>query len=217
VTGLRLRRAGSPPTIPAGAKLNFEVELFGWAKDVGKMDTAEKIVEAEKCKTASTTAFKASDFKAAAAQYTNGFKYVWETCAPAAARRPTAQPDWPPACLAPACHVHVDKCSTGVHDEHSSLGTFKEASTDAFSNRLYADGDKVTNGDKAANAAAAQLKTGDNAKALENCEKVLQLDPANVKAMFRKGKVRDVSRAKAFSSSIARRFAWLYSLCPALY
>ena len=113
--------------------------------------------------------------------------------------------------------MHVDKCSTGVHDEHSSLGTFKEASTDAFSNRLYADGDKVANGDKAANAAAAQLKTGDNAKALENCEKVLHLDPANVKAMFRKGKVRDVSRAKAFSSSIARRFAWLYSLCPALY
>ena len=162
------------------------------------MDTAEKIVEAEKCKTASTTAFKASDFKAAVAQYANGFKYVWETCAPAAARRPTAQPDWPPACLAPACHVHVDKCSTGVHDEHLSLGTFKEASTDAFSNRLYADGDKVANGDKAANAAAAQLKTGDNAKALENCEKVMQLDPANVKAMFRKGQVRDVSRAKAF-------------------
>jgi hypothetical protein len=69
------------------------------------MDTAEKIVEAEKCKTASTTAFKASDFKAAAAQYTNGFKYVWETCAPAAARRPAAQPGWPPACLALAWHA----------------------------------------------------------------------------------------------------------------
>ena len=66
-----------------------------------------------------------------------------------------------------------------------------------FSNRLYADDDKEAAKEVrlslAANAAAAQLKTGDNAKALENCEKVLQLDPANVKAMFRKGQVRDFS------------------------
>jgi hypothetical protein len=46
-----------------------------------------------------------------------------------------------------------------------------------FSNRLYADDDKEAAKEVrlslAANAAAAQLKTGDNARALENCEKVI--------------------------------------------
>ena len=39
----------------------------------------------------------------------------------------------------------------------------------------------------ALNAAAAQLKTGANKDAIASCEKALELEPENVKAMFRKG------------------------------
>merc|ERR1719498_1061270 len=39
----------------------------------------------------------------------------------------------------------------------------------------------------ASNAAAAQLKTGENSAAIKNCDFVLGIEPENVKALFRKG------------------------------
>ena len=73
--------SGSPPKIPGGATLNFEVELFGWEeiqKEPYEMDIDEKVAAATKCKEAGTVAFKAGDFKVAAAKYSGGFKYVWD-------------------------------------------------------------------------------------------------------------------------------------------
>ena len=126
---------GSPPSIPGGASLDFEVELFGWTKDIWKMDIDEKIAEAESSKASGTVAFKAGDFKTAAREYADGMKYVWE-------------------------NVHADEDKDKAAEIRLSL---------------------------ALNAAAAQLKMGENNEAIANCDKVLEGDPANVKAIFRKG------------------------------
>lgn len=140
--------SGSPPTIPGGATLDFEVELFSWQekmKEPWEMTAQEKVAEAEKLKDEGTAAFKAEDYRTAAAKYTQGLKYVSE-------------------------------------NDYSDDSTDEEADADdakAGSNDLLVS--------LALNAAAAQLKLGDNSDAMKNCEKVLKLEPKNVKALFRKG------------------------------
>ena len=124
---------GSPPTIPAGATLNFEVELFDWQekmKETWQMSAEEKLAAGEKMKAVGTEAFKAKDFVTAATKYTEGFDIVKDS----------------------------------TEDEAPPL--------------------KIS---LALNAAAAQLKTGENTSAITNCEFVLAIEPENVKALFRKG------------------------------
>jgi peptidylprolyl isomerase len=73
--------SGSPPKIPGGATLDFEVELFGWEekmKEPWEMNIDEKIATATKCKEDGTAAFKDGNFALAASKYTSGCKYVWE-------------------------------------------------------------------------------------------------------------------------------------------
>ena len=126
--------SGSPPKIPGGATLDFEVELFDWQekqKEMWQMSADEKAAAAEKLKAAGTEAFKAKDFSTAATKYAEGAKYAWEQ---------------------------------GVDNDELKISL-------------------------SLNAAAAQLKVGDNSEAVANCDKVLELDgqDANVKALFRKG------------------------------
>lgn len=124
---------GSPPKIPGGATLNFQVELFDWQekmKESWQMSAAEKLEAAEKMKATGTEAFKNGDFTTAASKYSSGFDYVKDS----------------------------------TEDDAQAL--------------------KVS---LASNAAAAQLKTGENSAAIKHCDFVLGIEPENVKALFRKG------------------------------
>ena len=79
---------GSPPTIPADATLNFEVELFDWQeklKETWQMSAEEKLAAGEKLKAAGTEAFKAQDWGTASAKYTQGFDIVKDSTEDAAA------------------------------------------------------------------------------------------------------------------------------------
>ena len=70
---------GSPPKIPGGATLIFEVELldfFPKKKEMWEMSPEEKIEEAKKCKDKGNAAYKAKDFDEAAKQYKEGLTYV---------------------------------------------------------------------------------------------------------------------------------------------
>ena len=63
---------GSPPKIPGGATLNFEVELFSWKEKVKPphlMTAEERSAHAEKMKEAGTLAFKAQDWATAVNRY----------------------------------------------------------------------------------------------------------------------------------------------------
>jgi peptidylprolyl isomerase len=139
--------SGSPPKIPGGATLDFEVELFSWQekmKEPWEMSAAEKVAEAEKLKDEGTAAFKAEDYQTATTKYTQGLKYVNE-------------------------------------NDYSDDSTDEEPDAEASS-----DGNALLVS-LLLNAAAAQLKLGDNSDAAKNCDKVLKLEPKNVKALFRKG------------------------------
>jgi len=136
---------GSPPKIPGGATLDFEVELFSWQeklKEPWEMSAEEKVAQAEKLKAEGTVAFKAEDYQTAATKYTQGLKYVCE-------------------------------------NEYSDDSSDEDPAADSDNSELLIS--------LSLNAAAAQLKLGDNSDAIKNCNKVLKLDATNVKALFRKG------------------------------
>jgi peptidylprolyl isomerase len=71
--------SGSPPKIPGGATLNFEVELFSWkekVKPAGQMSMEERRAYATKMKEQGTEAFKAGDWATAVNRYQDGAEYI---------------------------------------------------------------------------------------------------------------------------------------------
>jgi len=70
---------GSPPKIPGGATLNFEVELFRWkikVKEPYAMTAEERAEFAAQQKDLGNTAFKAGDYDAAVEAYADGARYI---------------------------------------------------------------------------------------------------------------------------------------------
>ena len=70
---------GSPPKIPGGATLKFEVELLSFAdkaKEKWELSAQEKLDEAAKHKASGTAAFKAGKFAAAMSSYSTAAGYV---------------------------------------------------------------------------------------------------------------------------------------------
>ena len=71
--------AGSPPKIPGGATLKFEVELLSWAepkKERWEMSASEKLADAKKFKAEGGAAFKAGDYSTASEKYNIAFEWV---------------------------------------------------------------------------------------------------------------------------------------------
>ena len=67
---------GSPPKIPGGATLLFEVELFSWKVDTSRMSGAERLTEGEATKAKGTELFKAGKHAAALELYREAAEYV---------------------------------------------------------------------------------------------------------------------------------------------
>lgn len=70
---------GSPPVIPAGATLDFEVELFRWKEKVPEpyeMTPEQRLEFASNQKDLGNTAFKAQDWASAIEAYDEGARYI---------------------------------------------------------------------------------------------------------------------------------------------
>jgi hypothetical protein len=71
--------SGSPPTIPGGATLKFEVELLSWAepaKQRWELSSAEKLAKGRAFKAEGGSAFKAGDWSAARDKYASAVEWV---------------------------------------------------------------------------------------------------------------------------------------------
>ena len=109
---------GSPPKIPGGATLKFEVELLSWAepeKQKWEYTAREKIDKATDIKTVATTAFKAEEWWAAREKYDEAAEWVdRDSIARSKGRedgdKPAAQE------LHVACLLNAAQCSLKLSD-----------------------------------------------------------------------------------------------------
>ena len=158
---------GSPPKIPGGATLNFEVELFSWkekVKPASAMTPEERREHATKMKETGTEAFKQGDFATAVNRYEDGVEYI------------TFDPD-------------ADDSGQGhSHDGIPCSGHGGE-SNEAKESKL-SDVDQALAIALLNNSAMARLKLGEHDAAKFDCTKVLQYDAKNVKATFRRAQAQ---------------------------
>jgi len=128
-------KSGSPPKIPGGATLLFEVELFDWEEP--EPDTKEeKIVAGNIKKEEGNKLFVSGNYNDAAKAYSKALKYF---------------------------------------DHLYGLEEDSKKAVDAVKLPCYL------------NLAAAQIKLQEYNDARLNCEKALDIEDNNVKALFRKG------------------------------
>jgi len=165
--------SGSPPKIPGGATLNFEVELFSWKEKIGNMTAEERKALALRMKEEGTEAFKAGNFESAVTSY--------EVGAEAITFKAGSQGHGGHG------HSHGGVACSGDHgdddddDDDDEMGHGQSSGPAELS-----DEDKTLAIALLNNCAMARLKVGDAEPAKFDCTKVLQYDPKNVKAMFRR-------------------------------
>eukprot|EP00450_Noctiluca_scintillans_P011514 CAMPEP_0194483432 /NCGR_PEP_ID=MMETSP0253-20130528/5045_1 /TAXON_ID=2966 /ORGANISM="Noctiluca scintillans" /LENGTH=328 /DNA_ID=CAMNT_0039323095 /DNA_START=28 /DNA_END=1014 /DNA_ORIENTATION=+ len=156
---------GSPPKIPGGAVLNFEVELFSWkekTRPASQMSAEERLAHAVKMKEVGTAAFKAGDLESAVTHYEEGAQYVTYT---------KGGQDHGHSHGGEPCSGHGDDSDDDIPaNSPNELG--EEATKLAVA--LYN------------NCAMARLKAGDAEFARFDCTRVLELDSVNLKAFFRR-------------------------------
>lgn len=162
---------GSPPKIPGGATLNFEVELFSWkekVKEPYEMDAKERSEYAAKHKDIGNAAFGKQEWAMAVEAYEEGAKYI--------------------------THKEDDfgggrhgggACTTGCCDDDDDMDVDCENAPAELS-----DEDKKLALALLSNLAAAQLKLNDADRAVGNCSKALGYDDCNVKALFRRAQAK---------------------------
>lgn len=159
--------SGSPPKIPGGATLNFEVELFSWkekVKPVYQMSVEERRAYALKMKEQGTEALKAGDFATAVNRYQDGAEYITYS---GGGDDDDDDDD-------EHGHSHADGQCDGHHPQNTKPSELSEDDKQLAVALLN-------------NCAMANLKLGEADAAKFDCTKVLEYDAKNVKAMFRKG------------------------------
>jgi len=156
---------GSPPTIPGGASLDFEVELFNWdEKDPEDMAPEERSAYAMKQKDLGNQAFKEQNFTAAASAYAQGAKYI--------------------------TYGQNEDASAGGHG-HSHGGQMCHSDHGGGDDvPELGEEDKKLAVALLTNCAMARLRNDEPDLAKFDCSQALQLDSKNVKAIFRLGKAK---------------------------
>jgi len=153
---------GSPPKIPGGATLDFEVELFKWKEKVKKpdeMSAEERSEYAMKQKEVGTEAFKAQDWNDAISAYAKGCRYITH------GQGDSSSGVSGMCCDDVACPDNTPKAEMGDEDKKLAIALLT-------------------------NCAMARLRLGDPALAKFDCSKALEFDPKNVKAFFRRAKAK---------------------------
>mmetsp|Transcript_98830 Transcript_98830/g.283900 ORF Transcript_98830/g.283900 Transcript_98830/m.283900 type:complete len:336 (+) Transcript_98830:66-1073(+) len=173
---------GSPPKIPGGATLNFEVELFNWkekVKTASRMTAEERTAHATKMKDQGTEAFKLGDFATAVNRYEDGAQYITFD-AKADDDDDDDDHDHGHSHGGAPCSGHG-----GDDDDDMGHGAAHGHGAGAGAGALSEDDKKLAVA-LLNNCAMARMKLGDAEPAMLDCEKVLQYDEKNVKAMFRR-------------------------------
>lgn len=165
--------SGSPPTIPGGATLNFEVELFSFkekTKPPGKMTPEERVAHANKMKDLGTEAFKLGDYATAVNRYEDGAEYITYKPGGHGGGHGHSHGGEP-------CSGHGDDSDEDDHGHGHGQGSTPVELSDSDKQLAIA----LLN-----NCAMARLKQGEADSAKFDCTKVLSYDDKNVKALFRR-------------------------------
>lgn len=153
---------GSPPKIPGGATLDFEVELFRWRLKPGSMTAEERSKYAADQKEMANAAFKEQNWKAAIEGYETGIEFL----------------TFVEGGQGGAGHSHCGMPCSDSHgdedDEPAALG----------------DEDQKLAVVLLSNCAMAKLKVGDPGGGVEDCSRALAYDAENVKALFRRAQAQ---------------------------
>lgn len=150
---------GSPPKIPGGAVLDFEVELFSWKIPPKSMSAEERSQKAAAQKDLGNAAFKEQKWEAAVEAYELGVEYVMFSHSQGGGGGPVGD--------------YSD-------DEDEEM---KDDSPPAS----ITDEDKQLAVALLSNCAMAKLKVNDPEGAVSDCSRAISLDADNVKAVFRRG------------------------------
>ncbi|KAK8803448.1 hypothetical protein WA158_001142 [Blastocystis sp. Blastoise] len=150
---------GAPPSIPANATLNFDVELidFETVKDASTMSLEEKYDEALRLKEEGNMLFKNKDFKIAFNTYKKGVQFLTT------------------ASTGGHCGCGHDSCDSS--DEEGD-----EEQDEVMHNKVLELKRTIL-----LNKAMCEIKLEQWKDAIQDCKEVLRSDKDNVKALFRRG------------------------------